>query len=39
MIALAKGILKGVARHYRQSVEISEEKNADGSDELTIKIT
>jgi hypothetical protein len=38
MAAVAKGIIKGVATHYRQSVLIREHKKPDGSSEMTITV-
>ena len=38
MSAVAKGIIKGVAKHYGDTVVIRERKNADGSVEMSIKI-
>jgi hypothetical protein len=39
MSAVAKGIIKGVAKHYGEMAMISERKNADESSEMTITIT
>jgi hypothetical protein len=38
MSAVAKGIIKGVARHYKESVAIQERKAPDGRVEMTITI-
>ena len=38
MEALARGILKGVARHYGETVAIEEWKNSDGSVDMRITI-
>ena len=39
MSAVAKGIIKGVAKHYGETVEIKERKGPAGSSELSIKIS
>jgi hypothetical protein len=36
MAAVAKGIMKGIARHYGESITIREQKKADGSSEMSI---
>ncbi|MGH7766511.1 MAG: heme NO-binding domain-containing protein [Candidatus Binatia bacterium] len=38
MSAVAKGIMKGVAKHYGETVEIQERKSAGGSSEMMITI-
>ena len=38
MSAVAKGIMKGVAAHYRNTLSIQEKKNADGSIDMSIKV-
>jgi hypothetical protein len=38
MAAVAKGIIKGVANHYRQTVLIREQKKPDGSSEMSITV-
>jgi hypothetical protein len=39
MAAVAKGIMKGVANHYGESILIREQKKADGSSEMSIIVT
>jgi hypothetical protein len=39
MSALAKGIMKGIASHYGETLDIRERKGAAGSSEMTITIT
>lgn len=39
MSALAKGIIKGVAAHYREKVSMWDKKNPDGSNEISIIIS
>jgi hypothetical protein len=39
MSAVAKGIMKGVAKHYGETIEIQERKYASGSSEMMITIT
>jgi len=39
MAAVAKGIMKGVARHYGERVGIEEGKSPDGASEMTITIS
>ena len=39
MSAVAKGIMKGVAKHYNETIHIQERKNTDGSVEMRIRIT
>ena len=39
MAAVARGIIKGVAKHYGESVSIREKKKADGSSEMSIVVT
>jgi len=39
MSAVAKGIMKGVAKHYGETLEINERKYASGSSEMMITIT
>lgn len=36
MAGVAKGIIKGIAKHYGEKVLIREQKNADGSSEMSI---
>jgi len=38
MAAVAKGIIKGVAKHYGQTVLIREHKEPDGSSEMSITV-
>ena len=38
MAAVAKGIIKGIAKHYRQAVLIRERKKPDGSSEMSITV-
>jgi hypothetical protein len=38
MAAVAKGIIKGVAKHYGQTVVIREDKKPDGSSEMSIAV-
>jgi hypothetical protein len=38
MAAVAKGIIKGVAKHYGQTVLIHEQKEPDGSSEMSITV-
>jgi hypothetical protein len=38
MAAVAKGIIKGVAKHYGQTVLIREHKQPDGSSEMSITV-
>jgi hypothetical protein len=38
MAAIAKGIIKGVAKHYGQAVLIHEHKKPDGSSEMLITV-
>ena len=38
MSAVAKGIMKGVAKHYGESLSIQERKNADGSVDMRILV-
>ena len=39
MAAMAKGIMKGVAKHYGETLEIKERKNADGSVVMQILVS
>lgn len=39
MAAMAKGIMKGVANHYGETLEIRERKNADGSIDMQILVS
>jgi hypothetical protein len=39
MAAVARGIMKGIAKHYGESVSIREQKKADGSSEMSIIVT
>ena len=39
MSAVARGIIKGVAKHYGESVSLEESKKADGSSEITVRVT
>ena len=38
MSAVAKGIIKGVAKHYGETLTIQERKRADGGSEMQIKV-
>ncbi len=38
MSAVAKGIIKGVAKHYGENVTIQERKSTDGSSEMVITV-
>ncbi len=38
MAAVAKGIMKGVAKHYGETIDIQERRGEDGSSEMTITI-
>lgn len=39
MAAVAKGIIRGVAAHYGEAVDISDQKNHDGSREIRITVS
>ena len=39
MAAMAKGIMNGVAKHYGETLEIEERKNADGSVDMQILVS
>jgi Haem-NO-binding len=38
MAAVAKGIIKGIAKHYRETVLVREHKKPDGSSEMLITV-
>ena len=39
MSAMAKGIMRGVASHYGESLDIRERKGAAGASEMTITVS
>jgi hypothetical protein len=39
MAAVARGIIKGVAKHYGETVSIREQKNQDGSTDMRVSIS
>ncbi len=39
MSSVAKGIMKGVADHYGEKLDIKERKNADGSIDMRILVS